>query len=117
MPQERMNSLSALLLKNAGAAAKKCLHSVEIGYNPPWLEKRFNQTSQQGVRGPPGLQPKQRYLSYQQRGKPVMVILNRVRTYLEAQLLDAQQGLRQQCGTPDALFSLSTAHDGACPAV
>ena len=32
-----------------------------------------------------------------------MVILNRVRTYLEAQLLDAQQ---QQRGTPDALFSL-----------
>ena len=35
-----------------------------------------------------------------------MVILNRVRTYLEAQLLDAQQGFRQQRGTPDALFSL-----------
>ena len=33
----------------------------------------------------------------------VMVILNRVRTYLEAQ---AQQGFRQQRGTPDALFSL-----------
>ena len=32
---------------------------------PPWMEKRFNQTSQQRVRGPPGLQPKQRYLSYQ----------------------------------------------------
>ena len=32
-----------------------------------------------------------------------MVILNR---HLEAQLLDAQQGFRQQCGTPDALFNL-----------
>ena len=36
----------------------------------------------------------------------MMVILNRVRTYLETQLLDAQQGFRQQRGTPDALFSL-----------
>ena len=35
----------------------------------------------------------------------LMVILNRVRTYLEAQLLDAQQGFRQQRGTPDALFN------------
>ena len=51
-----------------------------------------------------GLQPKQRYFSYQHAY--VMVILNRVRTYLEAQLLNAQQGFRQQRGTPDALFSL-----------
>ena len=37
----------------------------------------------------------------------VMVILmNRVRTYLEAQLQDAQKGFRQQCGTPVALFSV-----------
>ena len=46
-----------------------------------------------------------------------MVILNRVRTYLEAQLLDAQQGFRQQRGTPDALPIQPTAHDGACPAI
>ena len=54
------------------------------------MEKRFNQTSQQRVRGPPGLQPKQISLINTEGKAYVMVILNRVRTYLEAQLLDAQ---------------------------
>ena len=48
----------------------------------------------------------------------VMVILNLVRTYLEAQLLDAQQGFRQQRGTPDALLVDNIGafymHDKAC---
>ena len=71
------------------------------------MEKRFNQTSQQGVRGPPGLQQAEvSIFLINTEGKAyVMVILNRVRTYLEAQLLDAQQGFRQRRGTPDALFS------------
>ena len=44
----------------------------------------------------------------------MIVILNRVWTYLEAQLLDAQQGFRQQHGTPDALFSLRRMMELAC---
>ena len=39
-----------------------CIHTVYILlYVYIMMEKRFNQTSQQRVRGPPGLQPKQRY--------------------------------------------------------
>ena len=56
------------------------------------MEKRFNQTSQQGVRGPLDCNQSRSISLINTEGKAyVMVILNRVRTYLEAQLLDAEQ--------------------------
>ena len=64
--------------KNAGAAANKCLHSIiTIGYSTPWKNVLIKQGS-----GDP-------LISTQGKTLMVMVILTRVRTYLEAQLLVA----------------------------
>ena len=106
------NGLSALLLKNAGAAANKCLHSIitsvwRLGKAPPGWKNVLIKRLSKGSGDPLDCNQSRGISLINTEGKAyVMVILNRVRTYLEAQLLDAQQGFRQQRGTPDALFSL-----------